>query len=1239
MNNDENLICSNCGYIFTNISLNNFALAQYVYPGNLKAIKYLIGNDINVIKCPACDILNEHDKYIHTVFINALKQFYIYVPREAEKSWLDVIESSMPEGSNYEILDEGEIFKHRIISSLFKLVNPYLSELMNILNKPEVAGNRIASWFEKYRSDLNKEFFSLLYFIYLNLIPYLVLYVDSEDSIDQDDLLDMARLHHMVLVSVLDDPEFQPKKALAEEHSRRKIISNIDIFMSMFFSRFFLEIYQDNKIREFPELVSQLVPSEIVSEILIENFSEFIKNHLDEDDHNILYCAHFALATLCKYADLDNPSEQEWLNYFVSLEMVLRAEKDNSSLEIYRPNTDDIIDTIKPELLLEFYAVRYNEINKDERIDKEDNQEIQIWLEIFKELSLSWLVGKFHTENLIIADDMLTNILDDIDVWVEQIGKHDELAKPTLLNFLINIGDKDEQELVMFSIELSKKLVDQNMDPMAIWIVCRASEILNSKHRYDFAEKVLNNCKIYLVERNRWPYLDDEYVTHIDYLTEYGNNLRNQRKPGEALKIYAQVRKYFGNDNVSRDYQVNERNISIVYRELGEFQKSYEILEGLVTLESDNFQKAGILNSMAVTQSEIGNYILAKQHLHDALISLPTGGGFEKYRLQPLFNLAQHFFYDDPEKCYELANECLEIARKKNADLYEANALGIIIALLKDSDMPKEDFYQLNVYLIQLVNEILGSNVVQSPNGLGIELQNILANSYENIGEIKIAKSLILELLDNLNPSTFIGKWKLFLKLALYETFEKNNIKAKSYLMQAQNAAIEYVGSVNLDIDPVNMMLDISSLQRYLAKNYIDNLPDTWARDDDQKSGLRMIADFQASIIQTAVLRKSSDSLLMPVNEYSNVYSDDSLKMLLTENQEEYSIMQVLNSLDGVFLIISNTNKNDASCEIIRIFEYGFDFYKLIKDVAFKLEMTPANYQGDPMLAIKEWHEFSNKFMEIINEFVPEGVHVCIVPGVLAGLPFHYLLYGRNSINYVPSVVILRILRDKKLSLSNGAYWRPKNICDFMTWKSGESENVIKAFNESEKSLKTFAESNDIERVLVKGVDATADALMFALQNNESVRISCHGRADASNNRFEFVVSANGQLPPKDVRALTSDTGKDFLLNWDEIDMINQSSPIIFSTACSSGFSVSNLGGERIGLERKFINAGTITYIAPMWSVPVKQVQSLINDIIQEYFKSNLTIADIVYNQIDAAMQIGVPNWIVKSIAIYGDWI
>ncbi len=103
-----------------------------------------------------------------------------------------------------------------------------------------------------------------------------------------------------------------------------------------------------------------------------------------------------------------------------------------------------------------------------------------------------------------------------------------------------------------------------------------------------------------------------------------------------------------------------------------------------------------------------------------------------------------------------------------------------------------------------------------------------------------------------------------------------------------------------------------------------------------------------------------------------------------------------------------------------------------------------------------------------------------------------------------------------------------------------------------------------------------------------------------------------GALPPSVLTIGREGKGEKHLLSWRSLAALPHVSPILCSSgACSSGLAVTHGAGERLGLERPLLSAGSVALIAPQWPVSMSQVQQL-NVQIAEAYLSDATGRSLV---------------------------
>jgi hypothetical protein len=136
----------------------------------------------------------------------------------------------------------------------------------------------------------------------------------------------------------------------------------------------------------------------------------------------------------------------------------------------------------------------------------------------------------------------------------------------------------------------------------------------------------------------------------------------------------------------------------------------------------------------------------------------------------------------------------------------------------------------------------------------------------------------------------------------------------------------------------------------------------------------------------------------------------------------------------------------------------------------------------------------------------------------------------------------------------------------------------------------------------------------------------------------DLLVAANGYLPPADLTELIQKDRDPHVVGWQRLADLKQSAAVVFSSACDSGLTVLNPGGERLGLERPLFTAGSVIYVAPLWPVPTIQMQYLQAELLDGWLSSpNFAIGRHVASLRAAALQRGMGPLAARALGVFGD--
>ncbi len=245
------------------------------------------------------------------------------------------------------------------------------------------------------------------------------------------------------------------------------------------------------------------------------------------------------------------------------------------------------------------------------------------------------------------------------------------------------------------------------------------------------------------------------------------------------------------------------------------------------------------------------------------------------------------------------------------------------------------------------------------------------------------------------------------------------------------------------------------------------------------------------------------------------------------------------------------------------------------------------------------------------------------------------MVAASNPLVYIPSLAAGAWFHRRRAALFADGLWRPA-LSDFVVWRSGERESIAARFQSASADLEALCAELGVQYQSVRGSAATRDELLRLLGSADTIRISCHGRAKPPLT-FEFMLASNGSLPPSLPAYWHAGRATEFIFDWNALPAGPTCPPVVFSAACASGRAAVLQGGERVGLERALFRAGSLTYVAPQWSVPVDPIQTLTHSIIRRYLAGASSVARIVWEEAAAVHAAGMPEWIARSIAIHGD--
>ena len=449
-------------------------------------------------------------------------------------------------------------------------------------------------------------------------------------------------------------------------------------------------------------------------------------------------------------------------------------------------------------------------------------------------------------------------------------------------------------------------------------------------------------------------------------------------------------------------------------------------------------------------------------------------------------------------------------------------------------------------------------------------------------------------------------------------------------------------------------MSGMDALQDSLSQLIVD----AYRRGDASILDVCQIADFQASVVLSQRILASGGSSpaagSKDTSESGGRVEDsaeaEGLRVLL-EGGAPIGILQFFKAGGKVLALTARAAGADSPPDrdvpddfsiVLLHWEEPLDEVVALADEAWnQLARTSPATRVNPLEGIGAWQGFAGRLRESVARVVPVGSHLVIIPGALSVAPLQDVFARQYSISYAPSLRAAAALHRRRLGMNGGGpQWRPRGIHDFVIWKADESPSNIALFKGAAEGLREAVQAMGCAYAASIGTDATRASLREALAGSEALRLSCHGRADPRSLRFDLLVAADGFLPPGHPTVLAEQLGERFLVGWQELSTLEKAPPVVFSAACGSGLASTVAGGERVGLERSLLRAGTLAYVAPQWPVPIADIQPMMNKIIFAYLANpRLDLSRVVSKVAADSIAEGMSERVALSVAVHGDWL
>jgi tetratricopeptide (TPR) repeat protein len=1181
------------------------------FPKEVALVGDLLKGGMTRVYCPQCQQSWPYHSAV-SCLVGPIRTFFAYIPTAIAQEHPEIaIEiragfekiASRFEGSRIEIITDAAQYQKRLAAAISGLVLPLLNGY-SLARERGDAETEI--WLQQNEDQLDRNFFAGALLFEQQAIPFTALSVKSGQE------------------------EPTGEKVLQGLHDRVRAML---LLRTLRLARY---LATEGLLGSIEKRVARVIHPDPVDDYTVILLAE-AGSHNEQTDttpslHNYAY--HAVLAAICDLAKRENPRQPHWAGWYTAFELKRRISSDQSSFQGLVVTPAFARRTITPEQFWDQLAPRIQAA-----MQQSDEAMLGILFDFAKDLGLEDLPRWVSNGIVPILDELpeeqIQSALDE--VFLPLVLQSPE-AFGAARSLLRSLAKRNLSLFMAFGQKLRASMLAHGQVDQSTWVTCYMSEILNELLLHRLAMQALDTWIAELKKAQSWPPASTE--TYVALLNEEANGLRHIGDPQEALARYDLCRQLLPDDLNVSDVRTNERNRAIVLRETGRVRESLSVLSRLLP-HARGAERGLIFSSLATCLGVLGQLHQAEQTLQRALADLPKGRMVDSIRLSLLMNLAPLARQQDN---FELAGaaalEAAKIARRQHNLWLELLAIGLASSSAEQLEREGGHHFERIDTALKIVRTV--SRMPEAflpPPRYDIPLRGFLAELHEAKGEVAEAERVLEQALARHSESGSDQLWELWAALARYAQMQGKSELARSRLLEARRAVMSLVTQVEAEGDPFALMVEKDLLQYMMAEEFLT----AYRESKISAADLRLVADFQASVVLSrhlSPLAKAGEDAEMSVSSAPD-YDEQHLGQLvaqLTSSGEKIGIVQAFEATSGLYLLLTAIAPDRVTSTLLPLRFEGNVITQLIRQTSFRLDQCRPAQRNDPLEQVPGWHEFVAALRSELSVYVSPGTHLCIIPGPLSGLPLQMALGQDYPLSYAPSLAIAQLLHTRRLQMEGGARWRSGTVSDFVVWRVGERPGVIEHFQSASAALEEKLLTLGVQYARTAGVGGTRSALFEVLQTSECVRLSCHGRARAGDLRFELLVAAEGQLPPRDDTALDSERGQGFLVDWQAISELHTCAPVVFSAACASGMAVSVRGRERIGLERPLFRAGTLSYVAPQWPVPVAQIQSLINRIMARYLADlSRPIAWVVFEEVNAAVAEGVPEWVARAVAVHGD--
>ncbi|WUJ69368.1 CHAT domain-containing tetratricopeptide repeat protein [Kribbella soli] len=628
----------------------------------------------------------------------------------------------------------------------------------------------------------------------------------------------------------------------------------------------------------------------------------------------------------------------------------------------------------------------------------------------------------------------------------------------------------------------------------------------------------------------------------VHFWTEAGNTMRYLRQSDDAIEAYDMARrKCEGLPDKERRYAILDRNVAIVLRESGQFQRAYELMSSLVEADPEDHRT---MHSLALLCKAVGR-------VDEAATWMERGLAIQGLRPSEecgyLISLAEFRIARQQD---DQALELLSYAWNLRPGLLVRDGEFAIAALAIRARPVQNDARLFRSELRELVRSDSLPSTPGSAAAMGARLE------------------LALEALDNGAGAE---------ARRILEPFVPDQGEPRSVRLTPVAAAWARLRLLEGASDALGWFRWVMKIVEHHVPKYDDG--------SFAVSWMTSVADLVEDLLRDVPRAGPDANDLLALYELAN---GRELGVLLAEQDLPDWVgsiqshggrpTEVVALLDGPEELTALVVSTDVRREPV-VVSIPLAADELTAAVGELVRFDDANpvapFRIDPGLA--NWWRTAQLLVDAIEPHLADGADLVILPGRrLAAAPLHAAGWpgkpwiATRSVSTCPNLRVLLSPAESNAEPVLGVVSVPK---------LGDTPSFVQELNRTAVSLSAQA------RVL-QGLQATVDSVVELAKDADELVFLCHGiTATGKGEGPGICLSAYGRLPSGLLPVEADPSLGAFVLSWSDLIELERAPQVVVSIACATGRTVIGAGGTRLGLEQGFTSRGGGALVSPLWNV------------------------------------------------------